>query len=86
MKKQFLKHYDETVEEVFSYFYERTYDRGKSLELVRNHFSQTWDSLSRSKAHTLRSDSVSESPSIGIAPKASDTEKGMKINVNQFGY
>lgn len=70
MKKHFLKEYDATVDEVFSYYYERTYDRGKSLDLVKDHFVKQWNSLARGKAH-LRSESVVESDATEIAPKSS---------------
>ncbi|MBA3285366.1 MAG: hypothetical protein H0U27_09970 [Nitrosopumilus sp.] len=86
MKKQFLKEYDSTVEDVFSYYYERTYDRGKSLELVREHFIKNWQNLSRNKAPTLRSQTVEESDASEPAPKSSAPQDSLKYNINQFGY
>ncbi len=82
MKKQFLKQYDSTVEDVFSYYYERTYDRGKSLELVREHFIKTWNTLAQNK----RSQAVEESEMTEPAPKSSSPRDGVKCNINQFGY
>ncbi|MDQ3076971.1 MAG: hypothetical protein M3Q63_02900 [bacterium] len=86
MKKQFLKHYDSTVEDVFSYYYERTYDRGKSLELVREHFIKNWENLSRNKGSALRSQTVEESDVSEMAPKSSAPKNSLKHNINQFGY
>ncbi len=78
MKKQYLKHYDTTVEDVFSYYYERTYDRGKSLELVREHFIKGWDTLSEDKF--LNREAVDGNP------KSTTPHSEAGRPINQFGY
>lgn len=47
--KDFMHFYDESVDNVFSYYYEKTHDRGKSLELTQAEFEKAWDTFDKDK-------------------------------------
>ncbi len=48
MKQEFLKLYDESVDEIFQYAYKRTADRELAKSITQETFAKMWDSITPS--------------------------------------
>jgi hypothetical protein len=52
-KKAFLKLYNESVDDIFEYYYGKTHDRINALELTKGVFEKTWATIATGRKASI---------------------------------
>ncbi len=80
MRREFIDFYDKNVDDLFSYYYERTLDRGQSIDLAKDVFTKTWDTVNRGNASI-----ISEEGDVRKNEQKKVVRRYLTLN-SQFGY